>query len=349
MSSAPETNAVVFRYSDVKYKQLDMALKKTNPGQKGNKAPKPSSRKVAPPTAFGTVVQRNSIALSTYSESERVSGVSGSAAFTVQGSYAVNPALPSLFPWLANHATLYDKYRFKKLVFRYRTTRGTQSSGNVIMSFDSDTLDPVATSSQEMSQSAVYSDGPVWHELTISIPCDGDWRFTRSAAIANSDGKTYDLGKLTVAMEGCSDALVHGYLEVDYVLEVKHKQSLVAGGISTNRQITESFNSTTLAGTTNTAIVVPAASNPVGAVAQPTGGWLLKAGSYLIEGIVNNGAQVAWDLLVDGSVVHTATAAIGGMLRKLITLAAPALVVPRLNPGGVAVPAGQAQLLIEYL
>lgn len=326
-----------------------MAPKKTTPGQKGNKAPKPSTQRFSPPTAYGTMVQRNSIALSTYAESERVSGVTGAAAFTVQGSYPVNPALPSLFPWLSFHATLYDKYRFKKLVFRYRTTRGTQSSGNVIMSFDSDTLDPVATSSQEMSQSAVYSDGPVWNELKLAIPCDGEWRFTRSAAVANSDGKTYDLGRLTLAMEGCSDALVHGYLEVDYILEVKHKQSVVAGGISTNRQMTEAFNASAIPVGVPTNVVLPVASNPVGAVAQPTGGWLLKAGTYLIEGIVNNAAGVAWDLLVDGNVVHTVAGAVGGMLKKLITLTAPGLVVPRLTSPSTSIPAGSAQLSLEYL
>lgn len=325
-----------------------MALKKTNPGQKGNKGPKPLTRKVSAPAAFGTMVQKNSITLSSYAESERVSGISGATAFTVQGSFAVNPALPSLFPWVANHATLYDKYRFKKLVFRYRTTRGTQSSGNVIMSFDSDTLDPVAATAQEMSQSAVYSDGPVWNELTLTVPCDSDWRFTRSAAIANSDGKTYDLGRLTVAMDGCSDTLTHGYLEVEYILEVKHKQSLVAGGISTNRQITEAFNTNVMPINVLTPVVVPVASNPVGAVAQAAGGWILKAGSYLLEGIVNGPVSAAWDLLIDGVVSYAVPQMVGGMLRKVLTLTQPSLVVPRVNPAN-ALTAGQAQLLIEYL
>lgn len=325
-----------------------MALKKTNPGQKGNKAPKPLSRKVNPPSAFGTIVQRNSIALSTYSESERVASINGATAFTVQGSFAVNPALPSLFPWLANHATLYDKYRFKKLAFKYRTTRGTQSSGNVIMSFDSDTLDPIALSAQEMSQSAVYCDGPVWNELTLQIPCDGEWRFTRSAAIANSDGKTYDLGRLTVAMDGCLDILTHGYLEVEYILEVKHKQSLAAGGVSTNRQIAEAFNSTAISAGVPVPVVVANTTNPVGAVAQAAGGWLLKAGSYVVEAIVNNAASVAWELLVDGVTVHSVATMVGGMLRKVITLSSPALVVPRITSGS-ALAAGTTQLTLEYL
>lgn len=309
-------------------------------------------RRVAMPAAIAYVNQRRSIALATYNEVERVSSLAGSPTFLVQGSYAINPALPSLFPWLANHATLYDKYRFRKLVFRFKTSRGSSSSGTIMMSFDSDTLDPTATSSMEMSQSAVYSDGPVWNTLALSVPCDQDWRFTRSASVANSDNKTYDLGRLTVAVEGCADTLAHGFIEVEYSLEVKHKQSLAAGGLSTNRQVYEAFNTAVTIGTNPTPLVFNAATNPVGAVAQPTGGWLLKAGSYALDIANTLGTAIGWDVVIDG--VASALQIppfVGNSFKKVFTLDKPAVVVPRAfnSTGTATLPANGAQLLLEYL
>lgn len=312
-------------------------------------------KRVSLPAGTAYVNQRRSTALALYNEVERVSSIAGSTGFLVQGSYAVNPALPSLFPWLANHATLYDKYRFKKLLFRYKTSRGSQSSGTIMMSFDSDTLDPIAASSMEMSQSAVYSDGPVWNALTLSVPCDSEWRFTRSAAVANSDHKTYDLGRLTVSSEGCSDVLPHGFIEVEYQLEVKHKQSLSAGGVTTNRQVAEAFNSAaiTISGVTPQPIIFPVASNPVNAIAQPGGGWLLKAGSYLLDMASMGGQAIGWDVVIDGVLTGLGVEPfIGSALRRVFTLTQPSVVVPRargLSGNSFAVGANGVQALIEYL
>lgn len=312
-------------------------------------------RKVMLPAGVAYVNQRRSTALAMYGEVERVSSIAGSTGFLVQGSFPINPALPSLFPWLANHATLYDKYRFKKLLFRYKTSRGSQSSGTIMMSFDADTLDPVAASSMEMSQSAVYSDGPVWSSLTLAIPCDQEWRFTRSASVANSDFKTYDFGRLTVSTEGCSDSLPHGFLEVEYQLEVKHKQSLSAGGVSTNRQVAEAFNSAPIAisGVTPQPIVFPVGNNPVNAIAQPGGGWLLKAGSYMLDLAATAGQAIGWDLLIDGVLAGLGVDPfVGGSLRRVFTLTQPSVVVPRakgITGNTFTVDANKVQAMLEYL
>lgn len=306
------------------------------------------------PAAKAMMTVRNSMLMSSYAEVERIAPVLGSVAFQAT-SIAINPALPAVFPWVALHATLYDKYRFKKLVFRFKTTRGSNSPGNMILSFDSDVMDPVATSALEMSQSAKYADGPVWSMLTLSVPCDKEWRFTRSGVVANTDQKTYDLGRLTVATEGCADALAHGYIEVDYILEVKHKQSLLAGGVSqfTNRTVLEAFNinSATIS-TTPTPLVFPSVSNPLNAVAQGAGGYLLKAGSYLVNAFINDGipggaTQAILELLVGG--VKIATGSTGNPLIKLITLAVDTIVTPQIKSasGTLTLGAANTQLVIQ--
>lgn len=124
------------------------------------------SRQVVAPAATGTTTQMRSINVGTYAETERVGTVLGSTGFLVAGNFPVNPALPGLFPWLSNHATLYDKYRFRKLIFRYKTTRGSNSIGNISMAFDSDAIDPIPASMMEMTQSAVST-------ASASIPAGG--------------------------------------------------------------------------------------------------------------------------------------------------------------------------------
>jgi len=76
-----------------------------------------------------------------YRESERILTVSGAVSYSVEHSVAVNPGLPASFPWLSGHAQLYEKFKVHRLIFRYKNLKGTSSAGNILMSFDYDTLD----------------------------------------------------------------------------------------------------------------------------------------------------------------------------------------------------------------
>jgi hypothetical protein len=97
------------------------------------------------------------------------------------------------------------------------------------MSFDYDTLDNPPASAVEMTQSTVYVDGAPWRIFELEVPSDKRDLFTRSAAVAGADLKTYDMGKLHVAAEGCADTTPHGYLEVEYDVELFMKQSITSG------------------------------------------------------------------------------------------------------------------------
>lgn len=169
-----------------------------------------------------------------FKEVERVATVNGSIAFGVTGSLACNPGLAGSFPWLSGHAALFERYRIHKLVYRYKNLKGTATNGNILMSFDYDTLDNSPATAIEMTQSTVYADGAPWRIFELAVPTDKRDLFTRAGTVAGADLKTYDMGKLHVAAEGCADTTPHGYLEVEYDVELFMKQSVTSGTASSS-------------------------------------------------------------------------------------------------------------------
>jgi hypothetical protein len=136
---------------------------------------------------------------------------------------------------LAGHAQLFEKYKIHKLIYRYKNLKGTSSAGNILMSFDYDSLDIAPTTAIAMTQSTKYVDGAPWRIFELNVPSDNRTLFTRSGSIPGADLKTYDMGVLHVAAEGCADTTDHGYLEVEYDIELLQKQpsttSTGGGGI----------------------------------------------------------------------------------------------------------------------
>lgn len=160
-----------------------------------------------------------------YRECERIATVKGSTTFGIVLDIPCNPALSSSFPWLSGHGALYERYRVHKLLYRYKNLKGTSSDGNILMSFDYDTLDPAPSSAIAMTQQTHWVDGAPWRIFEMSIPSVKGDLFTRSGSVVSGDLKTYDFGRLFVAAEGCSDNSDHGYLEVEYDIELFEKQS----------------------------------------------------------------------------------------------------------------------------
>lgn len=220
------------------------ARTKTSALNRGASAPQTSVRgmktkqtKFAPVALNRSSVQsgRNS---SRYRECERVQTVSGAVNYTVVANLACNPGLPGSFPWLAGHAALYEKYILHSVTYRYKNLKGTSSDGNIIMSFDYDTLDAAPTSAVLQTQSTVYIDGAPWRIFEMKVPApDRSPLFIRGTDLARVDLKTYDFGRLFVAAEGCADTSDHGYLEVEYDIELFDKQTGTSGSGSSQSTI----------------------------------------------------------------------------------------------------------------
>lgn len=136
----------------------------------------------------------------------------------------INPGIADSFPWLSNIAKIFDKYRFTRLIYHFKTFVPTSTPGSVSLSYDPDTLDPAPTSSLQVAQQSKWSTNSVWKSFSISINCNRDeFLYTRVDVPTGVDLKTYDLGQLFVSLEGVPAGSV-GYIEADYEVVLKDKQ-----------------------------------------------------------------------------------------------------------------------------
>lgn len=145
--------------------------------------------------------------------------VSSQSAFTPT-SYSVNPGLVDTFPWLSRVAARYDKYRFTRLRFEYRSVCATNVPGVVMMSFDYNAADQLPLSKSVQAQTIPNAENNVWMNNDLVVPCDNNWRFVRQALVANTDIKTYDLGNLVLSSIYGS-GITTGELYVEYTVELE--------------------------------------------------------------------------------------------------------------------------------
>lgn len=184
-----------------------------------------------------TPAPRNSTTIVVH-ERERVATLSGSVGFALANTFTLNPGLPASFPWLSVIANQFEKYRMSKVVYRFRPSKGSSSPGIVVLAFEPDATDLPPSSALEIAQGLRYADGPVWSDLELLVPMKFEG-FVRNSAIANSDVRLSDAGKVYVAVEGCADTTICGYIEAEYTIELMMKNAGGSGGRSTNRQVAE--------------------------------------------------------------------------------------------------------------
>jgi len=270
------------------------------PAQKAKKARTSSSSvrtsrtatsKVSAPVAKQLTMTKSSMSQVRYAETERINAQiapdSGApaviAAFkpiTTAGS-AINPGIPGAFPWLSQHAKLYEKYRFKKLVYRFKTVSPTTASGQILLGWEMDIADNLPDSSAAFAQLAKYADGPVWQKLSLSIPCDQEWRYCAETENLNAghDKRLAHLGRFNVAVTDCDTASAKGYIEVEYVVEFKGKATST-GAISPSRNVVQFRNSGSVGALNVDMALIDIPGNVFG---TPSGGGiLLKPGNYLV-------------------------------------------------------------------
>lgn len=216
-------------------------------------------------------------------EMERIGSVPGSVSFGIVANYAINPALSTTFPWLSGVAQHYESYTIENLVVRYKNLKGTDADGNVIISYDPDTLDGGPASAIQQTQSCAYIDGAVWRIFEMRVPCRRERLYTRTGPVVGGDLKTYDAGRIWISAEGCADTSTHGYLELEYDVVLHDKQSQTAGSApAANTRLTQynlSANSVVAAGSAipyDELVVAPSVDPPTvvgGVFTLVTPGW----------------------------------------------------------------------------
>jgi len=158
---------------------------------------------------------------------ERLGVVNGSTTYAVR-SYPINPGNINLFPWLSEIAPLYEKYRVRDMRFVFVQTgsgfAAPNQSGRVVLGCDYDVMSPDVASIEEAENKnpnvgfAPYESAVLRLDNSLITP---EPKFTRGANYpAGGDPKTYDGGKLFVAVAGTPNANQIGVLYIEYDIEM---------------------------------------------------------------------------------------------------------------------------------
>lgn len=217
-------------------KQQQQTRKKQPPAAQRVMAPVSSRQQMRVAPALVTSSRPRSDGRITVSHRELVTEIKSFTDFTVE-SWNINPGLSATFPWLCGIARNYDCYQFRSLSFEFSTMKSTQSTGSVMMAVDYDAADANPATKQELLTFHNAVTGALWAPLHyVCDPLDlkkfGPQRFNRTSLKSNTDVKTYDLGKLVVASNGCSAAdngTLLGELWVNYVVDLITPGSIEAG------------------------------------------------------------------------------------------------------------------------
>jgi len=166
---------------------------------------------------------------------ELLASVTGSAAYTVQRTLAMNPGLAASFPWLSTQAQNWERYRFNRLRFCYYTRTGSNVPGFVLLIPDYDASDAQPASEQIASTYEDVAEDAPWKDIECfcrpaAMHAIGPTKFVRSGALAaNQDVKTYDAGNFFLAtIDGT--AVPWGKLWVEYDVTLFTPQTPPEGG-----------------------------------------------------------------------------------------------------------------------
>ncbi len=155
---------------------------------------------------------------------EYIADVNGSVAFQLT-SYAINPGMNPPFSWLPQVAANYESYLLKSLKVYFETQKSASTNGSVMLAVDFDAADPAPTNKTQLMSFHNAVRSAVWNECCYTASLQdlqkfGVQRYNRFGALsANLDIKSYDVGTLYIATQGCADATSVGELYIEYDVE----------------------------------------------------------------------------------------------------------------------------------
>lgn len=192
-----------------------------------------NTRNVSAPSTSSLLMPYSGPKLSAQGQGVRITNreyfadVIGNAARYTNYRYEINPGLPQ-FTWLSGVASSWEKYRFNKLRFLYRTESNSGTSGYVAMAIDMDAADTPAPSKAELLSYKNSESNAPWISFAISMPSDKETRYIRSTPLGtNLDIKTYDVGTFQYAVGGTpGEILGELWIEYDVYLSIPQRSRL---------------------------------------------------------------------------------------------------------------------------
>lgn len=149
-------------------------------------------------------------------------------------SFAINPGVKELFPWLADIARHYDQWKPNGIVVIFKTLTSTyaasQSLGTVIIASEYDVYDPKFTSKVQMANSEFAVSGNAAQNLLHPVECAIGERMTDLFTVYNGNSypgdnkRFFDLANLQIASEGCLANQLLGELWVTYDISLYKPQ-----------------------------------------------------------------------------------------------------------------------------
>jgi hypothetical protein len=173
-------------------------------------------------------------------------------------------------------ARSYDKYRFRKLKFEFRSVVPTTTAGVVMMTFDYDTLDALPTSKFEHSQTTPNVESNSFNSFELPVACDNVFRFIRQGSISNTDLKTYDFGQMVISSSYGVASLL-GEVYVDYEVELQKPSH----GVPINCNLTQS-SPPSVSTCIGTNAVMTGAANPISLGSDGSSIIFTRPGEYSI-------------------------------------------------------------------
>ena len=168
---------------------------------------------------------------------EFIGNVEGSVNWAIVRSFALNPGLSPTFPWLSIQAQGWERYRFRRLQFRYLTRCGTNTAGsiNLIPEYNPTVGGPISEEVACSYQNAL--EGSAWRDhlcvlnmKSMNAAAPGG-KFIRSTTLPEGeDLGLYDSGNLFVGTsDATGGALNFGKLWVEYEVELLTPQMRPGG------------------------------------------------------------------------------------------------------------------------
>lgn len=183
-----------------------------------------------PPTVVNSVDQGGVIVR----HREYLQDISATIAFTIS-NFSLNPGIISTFPWLSSIAQHFEQYRFRGVLFEFKTlssdtvlSSATSSAlGSVIMATQYNALSPAFPDKFTMENYEFANSSKPSNSFIHPVECKrgqtsiSELYVRGEAAPANSDIRLYDMGVFSIATVGMQAASgVAGELWVTYELEL---------------------------------------------------------------------------------------------------------------------------------
>lgn len=162
-------------------------------------------------------------------------------------SFTINPGDDDTFPWLATLSQNFEEYRMRGLIFEFKSmssdavlsTAASSGLGSVIMSTQYNVLQPAFADKAHMENYEFATSSKPSCTFIHPVECKASMiaqshLYIRNTTSGTGDARLYDLGKFSIATQGCQgdeDAVI-GELWASYEVELyfpRQSDALIGG------------------------------------------------------------------------------------------------------------------------